>query len=349
MMNFIFESRRRYHLVLGLIVSTTLGCGNEALDQFSEASVEPAAIAIPSGSIIIGSNSNGAAGPGLISIWSPEGALDRVIYDYTKVTLGYASALAYVPPTSIFAVSDSGGSASNDFLDHFDYTTPLRSPFNLFSSLSSGAATTYMRQMALITDTANSRYLAFIAEAGNNRVARLSSPLSSAPNALNFTRDYNFANNGTCVLTTAYGVTYIPSTNQLAVVMSAATGRINILDLNGVCVGSTVMTNTPTGAAYHALGDRVLVTYAGNSSISAHSISTGAQSPAAPIYTSVAQLSAPRAIATDAAGNIYVGSDGLDQVVKLHWDGVSSVATYVGTIVPTSVFTQNISSITVVP
>lgn len=39
-----------------------------------------------------------------------------------------------------------------------------------------------MRQMALITDTANSRYYAFIAESGSNHIARLSSPLG--PQAL---------------------------------------------------------------------------------------------------------------------------------------------------------------------
>jgi DNA-binding beta-propeller fold protein YncE len=135
----------------------------------------------------------------------------------------------------------------------------------------------------------------------------------------------------------------------LAVIHSAATGRVNIFDLSGNCIGSTSMTNTPTGAAYHSLSNKILVTYSGNSSISAHNPTTGAQSPASAIYTSAGQLSTPRAIAADANGYIYVGSDGLDQVIKLYWDGVSASATYVGTIIQTSVFTQNITSIVVVP
>lgn len=304
---------------------------------------------IPSGSIIITSNSNGTTGPGIISVWTASGQLDRVIYDYNKVGTGYASGIAYISPDLIFAVTDTGGGASNDFLDLFNYATPFANPINLFSSLVSGGATTYMRQMALVTDSTNSRYYAFISESGSNRVARLSSPIGSTASSFNFTRDYNFANNGTCTLTTPYGIQYIPSNGYLAVVHSAATGRINIFDLSGTCIGSTSMTNFPTGAAYHRPSNKVLVTYATNSSISAHDPTTGAQSPASAIYTSAGQLSTPRAIATDSSGYIYVGSDGLDQVVKLYWDGSSSSATYIGTIVQTSVFTQNITSIAVVP
>ncbi len=325
----------------------TLGCSKSTVfDQ-----LESQTAAIPSGSIIVTSNSNGTTGPGIISIWTPTGTLDRVLYDYTKVGVGYASGVAYVSPSSLFVVSDSGGGASNDFLDLFDYFTPFANPTNLFSSLVSGAATTYVRQMALVTDTAASRHYAFISEAGSNRIARLSSPIGTGVGAggLNFTRDYNFAANGTCTLATPYGVSHISSSGNLAVIASAAAGRVNIFTQTGTCVGSTAMTNFPTGAAYHALADRVLVTYATTSAITSHNITTGAADPAVAIYTSPAQLSTPRAIATDASGYIYVGSDGLDQVVKLYWDGVTASATYVGTIIQTSVFTQNITSITVVP
>lgn len=329
------------YIALILFLVSQIGCsGNIPFDQLAASQS-----VIASGSIIITSNANGTTGPGIISVWTSSGALDRVIYDYTKVTTGYASGVAFIAPTQIFAVSDTGGGASNDFLDLFEYSTPFANPTNLFSTLSSGAATTYMRQMAMVTDSVSDRYYAFIAEAGSNRIARLSSPISS----LNFTRDYNFAANGTCTLATPYGVSYIASSGNLAVVSSAATGRINIFDLTGTCIGSTSMTQFPTGAAYHAVSDKVLVTYATNSSISAHNISTGAQSPASAIYTSPAQLNTPRAIATDEDGYIYVGSDGSDQVVKLYWDGVTATATYIGTIIQNSVFTQNVTSITVVP
>lgn len=333
-------------IYLILVLSLTLS-GCTADSQFDQLTEEGG---IPSGSIIITSNANGTTGPGIVSVWTADGRLDRVIYDYTKVGTGYASGIAYVAPNLIFSVTDTGGGASNDFLDLFNYSTPFANPTNLFSSLVSGGATTYMRQLAMVTDTTNNRYYAFIAEAGSNRIARLSSPIGSGgASSLNFTRDYNFSNNGTCTLTTPYGVQYIPSNGYLAVVHSAATGRINIFDLSGNCIGSTSMTNFPTGAAYHSLSNKVLVTYATNSSISAHNPTTGAQSPASAIYTSAGQLSTPRAIAADNNGYIYVGSDGLDQVVKLYWDGSAATATYIGTIIQTSVFTQNITSITVVP
>lgn len=48
---------------------------------------------IPSGSIIITSNVNGTTGPGIVSVWTPDGQLDRVIYDYNKVGTGYASGM----------------------------------------------------------------------------------------------------------------------------------------------------------------------------------------------------------------------------------------------------------------
>lgn len=343
----IFDSRLTSCLKISftsLITLTLMGCGEKAFDQFALM-----LDSIPSGSIIVASNPNGTTGPGLISVWSSDGTFDRVIYDYTKVNTGYASSVAFVAPSNIFAITDSGGSASNDFLDLFNYNAPFGNPFNLFSTLSSGGATTYMRQMALVSDVASSRYLAFIAESGNNRIARLTSPLDTDVSQLNFTRDFNFAANGSCTLTSPNGVSYISSTNNLAIISSAASGRVNIFDLNGTCIGSTSMTNTPTGAAYHSLSNKVLVTYAGNSSISAHNVTTGAQSPAAAIYTSSVQLSTPRAIATDSNGYIYVGSDGLDLIVKLYWDGVSASATYLGTFIQSSVFTQNVTSITVVP
>ena len=242
-----------------------LGCSNETVfDQLNSQG-----LAIPSGSIIVTSNSNGTTGPGLISVWTSAGALDRVIYDYTKVGLGYASGVSYIAPSSLFVVTDTGGGASNDFLDLFDYHTPFANPTSLFTSLVSGAATTYMRQMAMYTDTAANRYYAFISEAGSNRVARLSSPISTVATGLNFTRDYNFSANGTCTLGTPYGVAAIPTTGNLAVISSAAAGRVNIFEKTGTCVGSTAMTNFPTGVAYHAKSGKILVTYVTTSAITA--------------------------------------------------------------------------------
>lgn len=302
----------KFFLLELILVVLAVACSDKAYDQLDSRTQ------IPSGSIIVTSNINGTTGPGLISVWTPEGELDRVIYDYTKVTTGYASGVAVISPSSILAVTDTGGSASNDFLDLFEYTTPFANPTNLFSSLSSGGNTTYMRNMAFVTDSAANRYYAFIAESGNNRIARLSSTIGE-PSSLNFTRDFNFASNGTCTLGTPYGVAYVPSNGYVGVVSSAASGRVNIFNANGVCIGSTAMTNTPTGMANHAPSDKLLVTYAGNSSVTAHNVTTGAASPATAIYTSAAQLSTPRAIATDSSGYIYVASDGLDLVVKLYW------------------------------
>lgn len=331
-----------------LILVFTAGCGEQrSFDQLdAEQTVDTG---IPSGSIIVTSNANGTTGPGLISVWTPTGELDRVIYDYTKVTTGYASGMAYIAPNMLIAVTDTGGGASNDFLDFFDYTTPFANPVNLFSSLVSGGATTYMRQMAMTTDSVTGRLLAFVAESGSNRVARLSSPSGTKASDFNFTRDYNFAANGGCTVTTPYGVALIPSSGNIAVIHSAASGRVNIFNQAGTCVGSTAMTNFPTGAAYHALSGKILVTYQTAHAIYAHNATTGAASPATAIYTSAGQLSTPKAIATDANGYIYVSSDGLDQVIKLYWDGVTATASYVGTAVGSSVFTQNITSITVVP
>lgn len=324
-----------------------IGCGasENSFDQLGSNT----ATEIPSGSVIISSNNNGTTGPGLITVWKPDGEFDRVIYDYTKVTTGYASGLAFVSPSKIFAITDTGGGASNDFLDLFDYFTPFANPINLFSNLASGGATTYMRSMALVTNSSLNQHYVFVAEAGNNRVTRLSSPISDSSSGLNFVRDFNFANNGTCSLTTAYGVAEIPTSGNIAVVSSAASGRLNIFDQAGTCIGSTALTNFPTQVAFHALSGKLLVTNATNSSITAHSISNGALSPATAIYTSAGILSTPRAIATDAEGNIYVGSDGLDQVVKLYWNGVAASASYIGTFISPSTFTQNISSIVVVP
>lgn len=337
---------RLFKIIFGTLLLASCS-GKGSFDQYEN--ILNNDLEIPSGSIIITSNSNGTTGPGIISVWTSAGVFDRVIYDYTRVGTGYASGLSLLPDGNMLVVSDTGGGASNDFLDLFSYHTPFATPTNLFSSLVSGGVTTYMRQTALVTDTTTNKYYAFVSESGSNRIARLSSNITSNATALSFSRDFNFTNNGTCTMTTPYGVTYIPSSNRVGVIHSAATGRVNVFDLNGTCIGSTSMTNTPTGSAYHATSNKLLVTYSGNSSITAHDVSTGAANPSSAIYTSTVQLSTPRAIATDAQGYIYVGSDGLDQVIKLYWDGSSATATYLGVIIPTSVFTSNITSITVVP
>lgn len=304
--------------------------------------------AIPSGSLIITSNLNGTTGPGLISIWTSQGILDRVIYDYTKNGAGFASGVGLLSGGYFIVTSEAGGNPSYDYLDLFNYSSPMSAPIHLFSTLYSGGWSTYLRQMIVIQNSSTNHYYIFATESGASRVARLSSPLA-APGALSFTRDFNFTNNGSCTLGNPYGASAIDGTQNIAIVDSAATGRINILNYNGDCIASSTTANTPTGITYHSKSGKLLVTHATDSSISAHNASTGIASLATALYTSATQLSTPRAIAADKDGYIYVGSDGLDQVIKLYWDGVSSSATYIGIAIGTSIFTQNITSITVVP
>lgn len=333
--------------LLGLSAAL-LGCSGSK--SFVDSLPDPVVgLSLPSGTILVASNSNGAAGPGLLAALNPDGTLNRLLYDYTKNTTGFTSGLALLPNGYLLGISDSGGTTSNDSLDLFNFFAPGANPTSLFTGLNAGGAGSYMRAMAFAENTSTGRYLVFVSEQGNNRIARLSSVATTANSSLSFARDFNFANNGTCTLTTPWGVAYIPSTGNIAVVHSAATGRINIFNQGGTCVGSTAATNTPTGVAYHATSNRLLVTYSGNSTIVAHNASTGAASPATAIYNSATQLNTPRAIATDASGYIYVGSDGNDQIVKLFWDGVASTATLVGVLAPTAVYLQNITALMVVP
>ncbi len=338
----------RINLFLSLLLSVGFvlsSCQeNSSFDQLNQGLLNP----IPSGSIIVTSNINGTYGPGIISIWTPLGTLDRVIYDYTKNGIGFASGIGLLSNGYFLAVSPSGRNGSYDSLDLFNYYAPMAAPLSVFSSFYSAGGSIYLRNMALVQNIPTNRYYAFVAETGSSRVTRLSAPIVNDPRSLNFTRDFNFVNNGSCTLSGPYGVASIPNTDNIAVTDFSG-NRLNLFNSAGTCITSVPAANTPVSVAYHEKSGKLLVVYAANSSIMAHNPTTAVASPATPIYIDATKLSTPKAIATDKDGYIYVSSDGLDQVIKLYWDGVTPTATYVGIAVGTSTFSQNITSLTVVP
>jgi hypothetical protein len=136
---------------------------------------------------------------------------------------------------------------------------------------------------------------------------------------------------GSCSLTTIWGMAFIPGVNRLAVISSAATGRLSVYNaVDGTCVNHVTAApfnaNTPTSIAYHAPSNKLIVGFTTNHALVAVNIDGTAPST---IFQNAAFVNLPRALATDSEGSIYVASAGTRNIVKLHWTGMGS-ATVVG-------------------
>jgi hypothetical protein len=272
-------------------------------------------------------------GPGIVSLFKPDGTLAEIIHDYYSNGAEFVSGSAFVPPHRI--VYTVNGSNRLEGFNLAERTTTLLNTSGLVGfALRNLAYSSTDAAVYVVKTTPTAAVDKFDVNTGTR------SPLIPATVGL-------------CALVTPYGITRISTTNQIAVISMAVSGRLSIYDHNGGCVSHfagaaypALNVGTPTSVAYHAPTNMLLITQATTHQIWAMNLDgTGNVK----IFDSPTIINTPRTITTDALGNIYVASIGTDTIEKLTWSGTGSAVR--ATSVPfigTQVLSQNVTSISVI-
>lgn len=283
-----------------------------------------------SGNIIVSTiTTEPTTGPGLVSMFSSTGSLITTLRDYYS-SGEWASGSGFFPPYSLFMAVEGS-----------DRVEMLNLQTNVVSSITHIQLTSAALRGLAVTSAGE----VLVSEGTVGTVERFT----------NGNRDGNpfiAATVGSCALSSPYGVAVNSSNGDIAVVSApGAAGRLSIYNSAGGCLahvtGGTLGTGAPQAVAYHAPTNTYLVTSATTHAV--HAYSATGTSPQL-IYLNSTVINTPRAIATDADGFIYVGSSGTETVEKLTWSGTGSATRAgTGTLIGPGIFSQNPTSITVIP
>lgn len=304
--------------------------GNEELDLSGESS----------GSIIVTTvATDPSTGPGMVSEFQSSGTFRRVLKDYYSTGTSFPTGSAFVPPDNVLIMVES----TLDVGDLFNIRTGELQASVIYNSNISG---TPVRQIAY--NSAEGAVYILETLAGNTGAIekyilasgqRLGAPFVPTTVA-------------SCVLANPYGVTINPN-NQNIYVISAngAAGRLSVYDTSGNCiqhvVAAPLSTGTPSGIVYHSLSNKLIVTFATTHAIYSMDLDG---TNAAQIYLNSSIINTPRAITADNDGYLYISSSGTDTVEKLIYTGTGSATRALsGPLIGPGIFSQNVSSITVVP
>lgn len=320
-------------LLLGWVLVCSLSCSdaNNALDLQGR---------VVSKSIVVTTvATDPSTGPGLVSYFESDGTIIRTLKDYFSSGTGFPTGSAFVPPDSVLIMVEN----TLDVGDLFNLRTGETRNSVLFSSFLSG---TPVRQIAY-SETEDAAYILEV-QAGNTGTIekfilgtgqRLGNPF--IPTTV-----------GSCVLQNPYGVVFVPSTQRLYVISASGTaGRLSVYDTSGNCVqqitAAPFNAGTPSGIAYHKNSNKLIVSFATSHAIHAMNLDG---SGATQIYLNSSIVNTPRAITSDEDGYIYVSSSGTDTVEKLSYSGTGlATRALSGPLIGPSIFSQNVTSITVVP
>ncbi|MBX3022359.1 MAG: hypothetical protein KF799_11860 [Bdellovibrionales bacterium] len=312
-------------LILVTILSAALACKREEpLSLFESQTL--------SGDLIITSvATDPATGPGIISHFSSSGAFKAVLEDLFSSGSNFGTGSVFIPPQEV-AVSVEG-------VDALHIVDLVSRSINTITH--TGLSSAPLRQMA--RDSIDGSL--YVVEANTAQIEKFDSAYQRVGNP------FIAATTGSCALATPYGITFIPDTRYVAVVSMAASGRLSIYDKDGNCVthytGAPFNAQTPVGIAYHSKSGKLIVTRAGDHSIWA--VNTDGTS-GTQIYLNSSIINTPRAVASDENGYIYISSTGTDTIEKLYWTGSGSASRALsGPLIGPGIYSQNVSSITVVP
>lgn len=271
-----------------------------------------------------------ATGPGIVTLFDPDGNAVAVIEDDYSSGTAYPSGVAYLGDAT-FAV--------------FAEVSESLQKINIVN----GTVTSYSNSNItanpirhIIADAAGSIY---ITEASTNTVEKINSSNQRVGNP------YIATTTGSCVLSSPWGISHDSTNDRIAVISSAASGRFSLYNSDGTCnthvTAAPFNSGTPTAICYHSLSGKFIVTFSTSHAI--YSVnSTGGGGTL--IYQNSSIINTPRSVACAGDGAIFVGSDGTDTVEKLSYDG-TGVATRAlpGPFAGPGVNTQNPSAIAVVP
>lgn len=284
-----------------------------------------------SGTIVISSvTTDPATGPGLISWWTPEGAFKATLRDLFSGS-EFASGLGFIYPDKIISA-----------IDGVDRLEVINLSNNTITPITHVALTANTLKQLAVDPVDN---VIYIAEASTNTVEKFTS------NGQRVGAPFLPTTSGSCVLSNPWGVAVIPSTQEVVVISSAASGRFSKYTKDGTCVTHVTTgafaSGTPLAVAYHPPTGKLIVTFATSHAIIA--VDQNGTNPTT-IFQNSSIINTPRSIAIDSNGYIYVGSSGTDTIEKLYWSGTGSATRATsGPLIGPGVFSQNPTSITVIP
>jgi hypothetical protein len=312
---------------LGLLSSCE---GNESLDLAGTSS----------GAIIVTTvATDPSTGPGMVTQYDSSGGFVRVLKDYYSTGTSFATGSAFVPPESVLVMVES----TLDVGDLFNARTGEAQNSVIFNSNISGAP---VRQITYNP----SEDAAYILETQAGNTGTIEKFILSSGQRLG--NPFIPAVVSTCSLANPFGITFNPNTQRIYVISANGTaGRLSVYDTSGNCVQHVVAAplnaGTPSGITYHSLSDKLIVTFASTHAI--YAMDLDGSNPVQ-IYLNSSIINTPRAITSDADGYLYVSSSGTDTVEKLTYTGTGSATRAIsGPLIGPGIFSQNVSSITVVP
>lgn len=290
-----------------------------------------------SGSIVVTTvATDPSTGPGVASLFDPSGKLVKIIQDYYAYS-EFPTGSAFVPPDQVLI--------SVDGADRLELWSLSKSAL-LYPVTHAGLSSSPLRQIA--RDPIDGSI--YVAEASANTVEKFTlNPNGGYARAGN---PFIAANVGGCSLATPWSIAVIPDSQQVAVLSSPSggSGRLSIYDKDGNCVRhlttAPISANAPQGLAYHRPSGKLILGFVTNHSLYSIDLDgTGATL----IFQNSTIINAPRSIAADKDGFLYVTSSGTDTIEKLSYSGTGTASrATAGPLIGPGITSQNPTSVMVI-
>lgn len=275
----------------------------------------------------------------MAAYFDSNGGFIRTLKDYYTSGTAYPTGSAFIAPDQLLIMVES----TLDLGELFNLRTAEVSGAAIFNSNISGAP---VRQITY-NDSEDAVY---ILETGAGNTGTIEKYILSSGQRLG--NPFIPTTVSSCSLSNPYGVTFNPNNQRLYVISAtAAVGRLSSYDTSGNCIqhvtAAPFSTGTPSGITYHSASNKLIVTFATTHAV--YAVDLDGSNPTQ-IYLNSSIINTPRAITSDAAGYLYVSSSGTDTVEKLSYSGTGvAVRALSGPLIGPGIFSQNVSSITVIP
>lgn len=310
--------------VLSLVIS---GCAGE---KFFDQLATPSTTSM-SGYIVVSSSNSagGAAGSaGAVAMFDSNGSLVSVLRNYYD-TIELPTGLAYIGSNTLLISVDGN--------DRIEASNILTSAYTTYG-VASGVSAIPLKQMA--TDTGNNVY---ISEFNTNTIEKIDSSGTRVANPF-------ITGGGGCVIASAWGIAYVPTTNMV-VVTSNAGANLNFFNATtGVCATSisnaAYTTQNPTAVVYHSLQNKLLIARIGDEKI--YAANPDGSSPVV-AYSNSARITDPYTLAVESNGNVLVGASGQNTIERLSFNGTTLTHVSSGPLIGPNIYTQKPTQIVVIP
>lgn len=288
-----------------------------------------------SGSIIVAGGATALTAPGTVALFDRTGAFVRQLKDHyadTEITSGLA-----VFGNTIFTLVDG-----SDRVDAVNASTGISS-----SWLSNPQVAGIFRHMAV--DSQGYLYVVESNTGTSNRGVIEKVDLNGQRAGTPFINT-DTGTTPACALQNPFGITFIPTLNQI-VVTNFNTGRLLIYNATtGACVNSVnnaaFTSGNPAGVVYHSQTNKLLIAKVGTDTIIASNVD--GTNPIT-VYNNTTRVQDPYAIAVDSEGYVYVGSSVQDSIEKFSFNGTTLTPVQGGPWISTGIYVLNPTALAVMP